>query len=93
MDPREMDALVQRLVQNAHDQDAIMQAHRAGQQDPRGYATLLEKVGTATVDPALASHWLTEAANVWVLSLNDAHRAARALMIAIDRDQIGRAHV
>jgi tetratricopeptide (TPR) repeat protein len=47
---------------------------------------LLEKVGTATVDPALASHWLTEAANVWVLSLNDAHRAARALMIAIDRD-------
>jgi len=86
MDPREMDALVQRLVQNAHDQDAIMQAHRAGQQDPRGYATLLEKVGAATADPALASHWLTEAANVWVLSLNDAHRAARALMIAIDRD-------
>jgi tetratricopeptide (TPR) repeat protein len=47
---------------------------------------LLEKVGTATADPALASHWLTEAANVWILSLNDAHRAARALMIAIDRD-------
>lgn len=63
-----------------------MQAHRAGQQDPRGYAMLLEKVGAATVDPSLASHWLTEAANVWVLSLNDAHRAARALMIAIDRD-------
>lgn len=81
-----MDALVQRLVQNPHDQDAIMQAHGAGQQDPRAYAMLLEKVGTATADPALASHWLTEAANVWVLSLNDAHRAARALMIAIDRD-------
>src|SRR6187402_3331972 len=86
MDPREMDALVQRLVQNPHDQDAILHAHSAGQQDPRGYAMLLEKVGTATVDAALASHWLTEAANVWVLSLNDAHRAARALMIAIDRD-------
>lgn len=81
-----MDALVQRLVQNPHDQDAIMQAHGAGGQDPRAYAMLLEKVGTATADPALASHWLTEAANVWILSLNDAHRAARALMIAIDRD-------
>ncbi len=81
-----MDALVQRLVQNPHDQDAILYAHSAGQQDPRAYAMLLEKVGTATADPALASHWLTEAANVWVLSLNDAHRAARALMIAIDRD-------
>jgi tetratricopeptide (TPR) repeat protein len=86
MDPREMDALVQRLVQNPHDQDAILHAHSAGQQDPRSYAMLLEKVGAATADPALASHWLTEAANVWVLSLNDAHRAARALMIAIDRD-------
>lgn len=63
-----------------------MHAHSAGQQDPRAYAMLLEKVGTATADPALASHWLTEAANVWILSLNDAHRAARALMIAIDRD-------
>ncbi|HEY8943015.1 MAG TPA: hypothetical protein VIM73_02085, partial [Polyangiaceae bacterium] len=47
---------------------------------------LLEKVGTATSDPAFASHWLTEAANVWSTSLADAHRAARALMIAIDRD-------
>lgn len=81
-----MDALVQRLVQNPHDQDAIFRAHSAGQQDPRSYAMLLEKVGTATSDPALASHWLTEAANVWVVSLNDAHRAARALMIAIERD-------
>jgi len=81
-----MDALVQRLVQNPHDQDAILHAHSAGQQDPRAYAMLLEKVGAATADPALASHWLTEAANVWILSLNDAHRAARALMIAIDRD-------
>lgn len=86
MDAREMDALVQRLVQNPHDQEAIMYAHRQGQADPRSYAMLLEKVGTATSDPMLASHWLTEAANVWITSLNDAHRAARALMIAIDRD-------
>src|ERR1041384_3406689 len=86
MDSREMEALVQRLVQNPHDQDAITQAHAAGQRDPRSYAMLLEKVGTATSDPAFASHWLTEAANVWTTSLGDAHRAARALMIAIDRD-------
>jgi cellulose synthase operon protein C len=81
-----METLVQRLVQNPHDQDAITYAHHAGQNDPRAYAMLLEKVGTATSDPAFASHWLTEAANVWSTTLGDAHRAARALMIAIDRD-------
>ncbi|MFZ5897346.1 MAG: hypothetical protein ACOY0T_40200 [Myxococcota bacterium] len=86
MDPRQMETLVQRLVQNPHDQEAIAYAHQAGQADPRSYAMLLEKVGTATADPAFASHWLTEAANVWSTSLGDAHRAARALMIAIDRD-------
>ncbi|HEX6274727.1 MAG TPA: hypothetical protein VFZ53_16915, partial [Polyangiaceae bacterium] len=85
MDSREMEALVQRLVQNPHDQDAITQAHAAGQRDPKSYAMLLEKVGTATADPAFAAHWLTEAANVWSVTLGDAHRAARALMIAIDR--------
>ena len=81
-----MDTLVQRLVQNPHDQEAITYAHHAGQSDPRSYAMLLEKVGTATSDPAFACHWLTEAANVWTTTLGDAHRAARALMIAIDRD-------
>src|SRR4051812_24303703 len=86
MDPREMETLVQRLVQNPHDQDAINHAHQSGQGDPRSYAMLLEKVGTATSDPAFACHWLTEAANVWSTTLGDAHRAARALMIAIDRD-------
>ncbi len=86
MDPRETEALVQRLVQNPHDQDAITQAHTAGQSDPKSYALLLEKVGTATSDPAFACHWLTESANVWTTTLGDAHRAARALMIAIDRD-------
>jgi len=86
MDPRETEALVQRLVQNPHDQDAITQAHQAGQSDPKAYALLLEKVGTATSDPAFACHWLTESANVWTTTLGDAHRAARALMIAIDRD-------
>src|SRR5689334_10538967 len=86
MDAREMETLVQRLVQNPHDQDAIRQAHASGQRDPKSYAMLLEKVGTATADPAFACHWLTEAANVWANTLSDAHRAARALMIAIDRD-------
>jgi cellulose synthase operon protein C len=86
MDPRETEVLVQRLVQNPHDQEAITQAHQAGQTDPKAYALLLEKVGTATSDPSFACHWLTESANVWTTTLGDAHRAARALMIAIDRD-------
>lgn len=81
-----MEALVQRLVHNPHDQEAIRYAHHAGQSDPRSYAMLLEKVGTATQDPTFACHWLTEAAQVWSETLSDAHRAARALMIAIDRD-------
>jgi len=81
-----METLVQRLVQNPHDQETITFAHQAGQSDPKSYAMLLEKVGTATSDPAVACHWLTEAANVWSTTLGDAHRAARALMIAIDRD-------
>src|SRR3954469_1267885 len=86
MDPREMETLVQRLVQNPHDQDAITLAHQAGQSDPKAYAQLLEKVGTATSDPAFACHWLTESANVWTTTLGDAHPAARTLMITINRD-------
>ena len=86
MDPSEMDSLVRRLVQNPHDQEAITRAHHAGQSDPRAYATVLEKVGTSTTDPALSSHWLTEAANVWITTLNDHHRAAKALLLAVDRD-------
>ena len=39
-------------------------------------------IGKETRDPSLASHWYTEAANVWVTSLADAHQAARALMNA-----------
>ncbi|HOU92625.1 MAG TPA: hypothetical protein PLU22_16340, partial [Polyangiaceae bacterium] len=86
MDLRDMEALVQRLVQNPHDQEAIAYAHHAGQSDPKWYAMLLERVGTATSDPAFASYWLTQAADVWTTTLGDAHKAARALMIAIDRD-------
>ncbi|HEX9619875.1 MAG TPA: hypothetical protein VF989_07060 [Polyangiaceae bacterium] len=86
MDPRQMETLVQRLVHNPHDQEAIDKAHHQGQSDPRSYAMLLEKVGGATADGAYACHWLTEAANVWSTTLGDAHRAARALMLAIDRD-------
>ncbi len=86
MDSREMEALVQRLVQNPHDQEAITYAHQAGQSDPSSYAMLLQKVGTATSDPTFASYWLTHAADLYSTTLGDAHKAARALMIAIDRD-------
>ena len=82
----EIETLVRRLIENPHDQVAITQAHRSGQSDPRVYAALLERVGKDTKEPSLASHWYTEAANVWVTSLGDAHQAARALMNAIERD-------
>src|SRR5205823_96303 len=35
-----------------------------------------------------ASHWLSEAAQVWATALSDAHRAAKLLMIAIDKDPL-----
>jgi len=51
MDPSEIDALVQRLVANPHDEEALAYAHGAGAADPKSYAFLLEKVGTETHDP------------------------------------------
>src|SRR4051812_29327708 len=86
MDPREMETLIQRLVANPHDEEALAYAHRSGTADPRSYAILLEKVGQATTDPAYAAHWLSEAANVWSTTIGDAHHAARTLMIAIEKD-------
>src|SRR5262250_217799 len=86
MDPREIEALVQRLVANPHDEEALAYAHHAGEADPKSYALLLERVGTETHDAGYASHWLSEAANIWSTTLGDAHRAARVLMQAIDRD-------
>jgi tetratricopeptide (TPR) repeat protein len=86
MDPTHIDALVQRLVTNPHDAEALSYAHQGGAADPKSYALLLERVGAETKDPAYASHWLSEAANVWSTTLGDAHRAARVLMQAIDRD-------
>ncbi len=86
MDPSEIEALVARLVANPHDEEALAYAHQAGSVDPRGYAQMLERVGNETGDPSYASHWLSEAANVWLTALGDAHRAARTLMDAINKD-------
>jgi tetratricopeptide (TPR) repeat protein len=86
MDPGEIDALVKRLVANPHDEEALAYAHRAGAADPKGYAYLLEKVGHETRDSAYASHWLSEAANVWSTTLGDAHHAAHLLKMAVDKD-------
>jgi cellulose synthase operon protein C len=86
MDPSKIDSLVHRLVADPHDEEALAVAHQAGASDPKSYALLLERVGAETRDAAYASHWLSEAANVWSTTLGDAHRAARVLMQAIDRD-------
>ncbi len=86
MDRAEIDRLVTSLVENPHDEESLAYAHQAGEQDPKAYAMLLERVGSETRDPAYAAHWLAEAANVWSTTLGDAHRAARVLMMAIDKD-------
>src|SRR5579872_1136328 len=86
MDGAQIDVLAQRLVADPHDEEALAAAHQAGAADPKSYALLLERVGSETKDSGYASHWLSEAANVWSTTLGDAHRAARVLMLAIDRD-------
>lgn len=86
MDPNEIDGIVQRLIANPHDEDALNQAHRAGSSDPRSYAALLERVGHETPDPSYAAHWLSEAANVWSTTLGDAHHAAEVLLLAVVKD-------
>ncbi len=56
------DRLVQRLVENPHDEEALGYAHQAGEDDPKAYAMLLERVGSEHARPAYAAHWLAEAA-------------------------------
>lgn len=86
MNPAQMDDLVRRLVANPNDQGALGAAYQEGQQDPRGYATILERVGDGTTDVTFAAHWLSEAAHVWSTTLGDARRAATLLMRAIEKD-------
>ncbi len=86
MDRADIERLVERLVENPHDEEALAHAHREGEADPKAYAMFLERVGSESHDPAYAAHWLAEAANVWSTTLGDAHRAARVLMMAIDKD-------
>ena len=86
MHPSQMDEIVRRLVANPHDETALATAHSQGQHDPRGYAMLLERVGEMSVDTTYAAHWLSEAANVWALTIGDARRAATLLMRAIEKD-------
>lgn len=86
MDSSELEPLVARLVENPHDEEALAHAHAKGESDPKAYAVFLERVGNDSPDPAYAAHWLAESANVWATTLADAHRAARVLMNAIERD-------
>src|SRR5215831_14310412 len=86
MHPQQMDEIVRRLVANPHDEGALATAHQAGQHDPRGYAMLLERVGDLSNDTTYAAHWLSEAANVWAVTIGDARRAATLLMRAIEKD-------
>lgn len=88
MDPRQLEALAQRLADNANDTEALNAAYAYGQTDPRAYATFLEKTAAATPDGSTGAHWYCESANVWLASLADAHRAERALSKAIERDPL-----
>ena len=91
MDSAQLEAFAKRLIADPHDEEALASAHQAGASDPKAYAAFLEHVGAETPDPFYAAHWLTEAANVWRVTIGDLHRTARVLMQAIDRDPTNRA--
>lgn len=86
MDPAEYSVLARRLIDNAHDLDALAAARRMGMADPATYALLLEKVAHGTEDRRNASHWFVEAAAVWSTTLRDERRAEAALREAIRTD-------
>lgn len=86
MDPAEYSVLARRLIDNAHDLDALAAARRIGLADPATYALLLEKVAHGTEDRRNASHWFVEAAAVWSTTLRDERRAEAALRDAIRAD-------
>ncbi|MBI4699765.1 MAG: hypothetical protein HY744_01140 [Deltaproteobacteria bacterium] len=90
MDPHQAQLLVQRLIDDPHDQDALVRAHQAGAYDPEGYARLLETVAVGTADPTFAAHWFSEAASVWTATLGDHAQAARVLYAAVQRDATNR---
>jgi cellulose synthase operon protein C len=85
MNPAELESLVQRLIANPHDADALARAHEAGQHNPHGYASLLERVGHGAPEVATAAHWFNEAATVWH-SLGDEGQYQRLVLAAADRD-------
>lgn len=86
MTPAQIEEIVRRLVANPDDGAALHEAHAAGQSDPKGYATILERSGEGTPDPGYAAYWLSEAAQVWSFTLGDARRAATLLMRALEKD-------
>lgn len=86
MNPAQIEEIVRRLVANPDDGAALHEAHTAGQTDPKGYATVLERAGEGARDASYAAYWLSEAAQVYSFTLGDARRAATLLMRALEKD-------
>ena len=85
MDPAQIEMLVQRLIADPEDGEALQLAYQAGTQDPTAYAGLLERVGQGSTDPVFSAHWFSEASNVWE-SLGEMAQRNRLLAMAADRD-------
>lgn len=86
MTSADLEAYATRLVQDAHDQDALLAAYNACTDQPDQYALFLETVGARATEPMMAAHWLYEAAGVWAESVGDAQRSAELLISALETD-------
>ena len=85
MDPAQIHTLVQRLIADPEDGEALQLAYQAGTQNPEAYASLLEQVGQGSPDAELSAHWYSEAANVWE-SLGNHGQRNRLLGLAATKD-------
>src|SRR5215208_4745120 len=86
MEAHEFNDLVRQLVASPHDAALLDRVQARTANDVRSYVALLETVASETEDPALSSHWLTEAALVLEGVLEDDKRAAFLLNVAIKND-------
>jgi tetratricopeptide (TPR) repeat protein len=88
LNPAEHRSFVQRLIEQPYDEATLRFVYEATGTNPDAYAGLLVVAAERTSEHVAASHWLTEAARVKLLSLGDERASARLLEGALERDPL-----
>lgn len=88
MNLAEHSSFIQSLIEKPYDQRTLLAVYEAMGKDPKAYAALLTSASERTDEDAAASHWLTEAARVRIVSLRDEKGGVRLLESALERDPL-----